>query len=117
LLRIISETEKARKELGGDVTRPFQDEQLFSMNFISKKCRICKNPGHLTSKCNMRKGIQSSAGQRSNRGVTMGKPHRGLIRLVYLRTNLTISRKALVTKPIRITPVMITVSQTQGEDT
>jgi len=66
LLRNMSETEKAMKELGGDVMKPFQDEQLFYVNFTSKKCRICKNPDHLASRCNMRKSIHSSEGQKSN---------------------------------------------------
>jgi len=66
LLRNISETEKAMKEIGGDMMRPFQDEQLFYMEYTARKCRICKNPGHLASRCNMRKNIQSSAGQRGN---------------------------------------------------
>ena len=62
LLRNISETEKAMREINGSASESFQEEQLFYMRH--DRCSICKRLGHDAAHCNTRSSSQPSTNQR-----------------------------------------------------
>jgi len=62
LLRHISETEKAMREINRGASDPFQEEQVFYMR--RDRCSICRRLGHDASHCILRSAPQPSTSQR-----------------------------------------------------